>query len=68
MTIHDHWVGFGSVLKMNGEPLKLDSNVNNSNTILCCLRCGCLLFESFKRNHTKFHKEIDAMLERSEQK
>jgi len=68
MTIHDRWVGFGSVLKINQEPLKLDSNMINTNKISWCLRCGCLLFEVYQTKHIKFHKEIDTILDMSEKK
>jgi hypothetical protein len=68
MTIHDRWVGFGIVLKTNGETLKLDSNVINSNEIFWCFRCGCLLFANAKEKHEKFHKEIDTILDMYEQK
>jgi hypothetical protein len=68
MTIHDRWVGFGSVLKINQESLKLDSDVINNNKISWCLRCGCLLFEFSEETHVKFHKEIDTILDMCEQK
>jgi hypothetical protein len=68
MTIHDRRVGFGSVRKLNQEPLKLDSDVVNTNKISWCLRCGCLLFEYSEGKHVKFHKEIDTILDMCEQK